>query len=153
VEFYNGSTLLKSLTTAPYAFTWSNISKGTYSITAKAYDSNGKTNVSSPVPFTVYSKVTGVSFSSISQASPCPVGTNVTFKASASGGSGSYQYQFLVKNPVSGWATTQAYSTNSSFLWNTSGLPTGTYYVQVMARNVGSTATYESTKTIKYVLK
>jgi hypothetical protein len=153
VEFYNGSTLLKSLTTAPYTFTWSNILKGTYSITAKAYDSNGKTSVSSPVSFTVYSKATGVTFSSISQASPCPVGTSVTFKASASGGSGSYQYQFLVKNPVSGWATTQAYSTNSSFIWNTPGLPTGTYYIQVMARNLGSTAIYEASKTIKYILK
>jgi hypothetical protein len=153
VEFYKGTTLLKSVTSAPYSFSWSNILKGTYSITAKAYDSNGKTSVSSPVSFTVYSKVTGVTFSSISQASPCPVGTSVTFKTSASGGSGSYQYQFLVKNPVSGWATTQAYSTNSSFIWNTSGLPTGTYYIQVMARNFGSTAIYEASKTIKYILK
>jgi hypothetical protein len=153
VEFYNGSTLLKSLTSAPYTFTWSINSKGTYSITAKAYDSNGKSNVSSPVSFTVYSKVTGVTFSSISQASPSPIGTSVTFKASASGGSGSYQYQFLVKSPVTGWATTQAYSTNCSFLWTTSGLPTGTYYIQVMARNTGSTAAYEASKSIKYVLK
>ena len=41
VEFYSGSTLIGTSTTAPYAGTWTNIPAGRYTITAKAYDSNG----------------------------------------------------------------------------------------------------------------
>jgi hypothetical protein len=38
VEFYNGTTLLGSDLSAPYSYTWSTITAGNYSITAKAYD-------------------------------------------------------------------------------------------------------------------
>jgi hypothetical protein len=153
VEFYNGSVLLNSDTTSPYTFTWSNVPKGTYTITAKAYDSYGATKVSAPITVNVVSPATAVSFTSVSAASPRPVGTSVTFNAKATGGSGTYQYQFLVKNPVTGWTVAKAYSTSSSFAWITSALPVGTYSIQVMARNVGSTISYEAWKTIKYVLQ
>ena len=38
VEFYSGTTLLGTDTTSPYAFTWSSVAAGTYSLTAVAYD-------------------------------------------------------------------------------------------------------------------
>ena len=38
VEFYNGTTLLGSDTTAPYSFTWANVPAGTYSLRAVAYE-------------------------------------------------------------------------------------------------------------------
>lgn len=41
VKFYNGSTLLKDDTTSPYSMTWSNVSAGSYSITAEATDNGG----------------------------------------------------------------------------------------------------------------
>ena len=41
VEFYSGTTLLGSDTTAPYNFTWSSVAAGTYSLTAVAYDNAG----------------------------------------------------------------------------------------------------------------
>ncbi|WP_338869014.1 Ig-like domain-containing protein [Spirosoma sp. SC4-14] len=41
VEFYNGTTLLGSATTSPYAFTLTNVSAGTYTLTAKAVDNDG----------------------------------------------------------------------------------------------------------------
>jgi beta-glucanase (GH16 family) len=53
VEFYNGSTLLGTVNTAPYNFTWSGVDQGTYTITAKAYDNGKKSTVSSPVTITV----------------------------------------------------------------------------------------------------
>ncbi|SEW45181.1 Por secretion system C-terminal sorting domain-containing protein [Chitinophaga sp. YR573] len=53
VEFYNGTTLLGTVTKAPYTFTWSNVDMGTYTITAKAYDNGKLSTVSSPVTFTV----------------------------------------------------------------------------------------------------
>jgi hypothetical protein len=41
VEFYSGTTLLGTDTSAPYSFTWSSVVAGTYSLTAVAYDNLG----------------------------------------------------------------------------------------------------------------
>jgi RHS repeat-associated protein len=53
VEFYNGTTLLNSSTTAPYSYTWSSVAAGTYSLTAKATDNAGATTTSTAVTITV----------------------------------------------------------------------------------------------------
>ena len=53
VTFYAGTTLLSTDTTSPYAFTWSNVSTGSYTLTARAVDNRGATNVSVTVPITV----------------------------------------------------------------------------------------------------
>jgi hypothetical protein len=47
VEFYNGTTLLGYSTASPYAFTWSNVAAGSYSVSAVARDNMGATTVSS----------------------------------------------------------------------------------------------------------
>jgi RHS repeat-associated protein len=41
VEFFNGASLLATTTQTPYAFTWSNVPAGTYSLTARATDNKG----------------------------------------------------------------------------------------------------------------
>ena len=46
VEFYNGTTLLGTSTTSPYAYTWPNVAVGNYPFTAKATDSKGATATS-----------------------------------------------------------------------------------------------------------
>ncbi len=46
VQFYNGTTLLSTKIVAPYTFTWTNVLPGTYTITAKATDSNSATAIS-----------------------------------------------------------------------------------------------------------
>ncbi|MBW8682826.1 Ig-like domain-containing protein [Chitinophaga rhizophila] len=51
VEFYNGSTLLGTVSKPPYTYTWENVPQGTYTITAKATD-NGKLSTTSP-PVTI----------------------------------------------------------------------------------------------------
>ena len=53
VEFYNGTTLLGSDTTAPYAWVWTNVAAGTYTLTAAAYDGAGNRTDSWPVTVTV----------------------------------------------------------------------------------------------------
>jgi hypothetical protein len=53
VEFYQGTTLLATVTTAPYTYTWTNVPLGNYTITAKAADGQGATSVSAPVSITV----------------------------------------------------------------------------------------------------
>ena len=53
VEFYAGSMLIGTVTTAPYSFDWTNLQNGTYTLTAKAYDTLGASTVSAPATITV----------------------------------------------------------------------------------------------------
>jgi hypothetical protein len=54
VDFYNGTTLLGTATTAPYSFTWTNVAAGTYTLTATATGANvGDKGTSAPVTITV----------------------------------------------------------------------------------------------------
>jgi hypothetical protein len=53
VEFYQGTTLICTATASPYACSWASAPAGSYSLTAKAYDSQGATTVSAPVGITV----------------------------------------------------------------------------------------------------
>ena len=53
VDFYNGSTLLGSDTSAPYAWSWTGVSAGTYSLSARAIDDDGAQTTSAAVSITV----------------------------------------------------------------------------------------------------
>jgi hypothetical protein len=53
VEFYHGATLIDSDTDSPYSATWSNLTAGTFAITARAYDNLGLMATSSTVSLTV----------------------------------------------------------------------------------------------------
>ena len=53
VEFFNGATLLGTVTTSPYTFNWTAVPAGSYSLTAEAFDAAGVTATSSAVPITV----------------------------------------------------------------------------------------------------
>ena len=58
VQFYNGSTLLGQLTTAPYSFSWNNVAAGSYSLSAKAVYDSGSTVASSSASVTVTAAAT-----------------------------------------------------------------------------------------------
>jgi hypothetical protein len=53
VDFYQGATLIGSSTTAPYSVTWSDVRRGNFSLTAKAFDDRGTTTTSDAVSITV----------------------------------------------------------------------------------------------------
>ncbi|MEV4580867.1 glycoside hydrolase family 48 protein [Nonomuraea jabiensis] len=53
VDFYQGTTLLGTDTSAPYSYSWTNVAAGSYSITARATDNGGATTTSTPVGITV----------------------------------------------------------------------------------------------------
>jgi len=57
VEFYKGTTKLGEDATAPYAYNWTNVPAGNYSLTAKATDNTGNTSTSAPVMATVKAPV------------------------------------------------------------------------------------------------
>lgn len=59
VEFYQGATLVKTVTAAPYEVTLSNLTAGNYNLTAKAYDNSGAVTTSSPVQVSVVNPVNG----------------------------------------------------------------------------------------------
>ncbi|MGH2840428.1 MAG: Ig-like domain-containing protein [Solirubrobacteraceae bacterium] len=53
VEFFNGSTKLGEDLAAPYTYMWGGVAQGTYSVTARATDTTGRTATSTPVSITV----------------------------------------------------------------------------------------------------
>jgi hypothetical protein len=53
VEFYNGTTKLGEDLTSPYSYTWTNVAKGSYAITAVATDNLGNKATSSSVAIKV----------------------------------------------------------------------------------------------------
>jgi len=57
VEFYNGATLVGSATTAPFTYTWSAVTAGVYTLTAKATDNLGAQSTCAPISITVTNPV------------------------------------------------------------------------------------------------
>lgn len=54
VEFYSGSTLLHTDTSAPYGFWWRPSSRGRHTLTVKAYDDGGAETTSDPISVRVW---------------------------------------------------------------------------------------------------
>ena len=77
LEFFSGTTLLGTDTTAPYTFTWSNVAAGTYSLRAVAYDSAGASANSATVSVTV-STASSTAPTAIVFAASADHSTNVT---------------------------------------------------------------------------
>ncbi len=53
VEFFQGSTSLGTVTSAPYTFVWNNVAAGNYTVTAKATDTLGLSTTSSAISVSV----------------------------------------------------------------------------------------------------
>jgi cytochrome c peroxidase len=81
---------------------------------------------------------------------PQPAGSLVVFDASASGASGSFEYQFLLG--VGGGTPTvkRGYNSFSSWAWDTTGVANGVYTIIVQARTIGSTAAFEASTTLPF---
>jgi len=54
VEFYRGTTLIGTDTSSPYSFNWTNVSQGTYTLTARAYDNRSAQTTSAGVTVVVH---------------------------------------------------------------------------------------------------
>ena len=84
--------------------------------------------------------------------SPQVQGTTVTWTATGSGGTGSYEYQFWVYGPANRWIMHQDYLANNTLVWNTSAEKAGIHEVRARVRNTGSTAQYENAAFAPYTL-
>jgi hypothetical protein len=80
-----------------------------------------------------------------SPALPQTTGTQITWTATAAGGTPPLQYEFLLYTGASAtWSVAQAYGTSTTWSWTPS--QAGQYAVQVWVKNAGSSAAYDAWK-------
>ena len=138
--------------TDTYVWDTSQLAAGQYSLQVMVR------NTGSTLPYEAYTIIpysilantpaTGATLSA-SKTSPQVKGTGILLTAGASGGSGSYEYKFMV-NTGGTWSQIQGYSTASTYTWTPA--TAGSYGLQVLVRNQGSSLAYEAYKTIPYTV-
>ena len=124
VNFYNGTTLLGGATASPYSYSWTNVSPGTYTITAIATDNSGNTATSTAITITVAPTATITAGGATTFCS----GNNVILTANSGTG---YTYQWNKAGTAISGATAASYTASSS----------GSYTVIVTAGGVSTTST------------
>jgi hypothetical protein len=148
---YGSSTALISKTLSSY--TISSLDTGTYYFVVVAVDtaeneSTPSTQVSKTISAATSPAIAVTLTPNIS--SPQNVGATVTFTAQASGGGGTYEYQFWRRSPSGVWSVIQNYSSNKTFAWDTKGAA-GTNMISVRARSAGTNVTVD--KGLDYVIR
>jgi hypothetical protein len=91
VEFYNGATLLTTVTASPYTYSWTNVAAGSYTLTAKATDNLGAATTSATVNVTVDKTTPVVSWSNPSDITQGTALSSVQLNATANV-AGSFTY-------------------------------------------------------------
>jgi Bacterial Ig domain len=131
VSFYAGATKLGQATSSPYSFTWSNVSRGHYTLTASTTDKAGLTSWAAPLDIFVY----GTGGSQISSGASPPSAVDLTAEGTADWThwglvtNTSFDYKSLVQRKISdftalGTNAVQQYSDNPiAFSWS-DGTPT-----------------------------
>ncbi|WP_442877620.1 glycoside hydrolase family 6 protein [Dactylosporangium sp. AC04546] len=141
VEFYQGTTLLGTDTSAPYSYSWTNVAAGSYSITARAYDNGGLSTNSGIVPITVTNGGGNgsptVSLTSPSTGSSYTAPATVSLAATASDSDGTVtKVDFYNGSTLLGTDTTSPYT----YTW--SNVAAGSYTLTARATdNSGNTTT------------
>ena len=144
VEFYSGSSLAASDTSSPYTATFTGVPTGSYTVTAKAYDSRGVSVTSAPITLSVGTTTTNtpptVSLTSPANATTLKAPATVTLSANASDVGGS-----ISKVEFYSGTTLVATVTNSPYSVTFTGVSAGTYVITARAYdNQGATATSSS---------
>jgi hypothetical protein len=146
VDFYRGTTLIGSDSTAPYSVTWTGAPVGTYTLTAKAFDEDGASRTSSAVSVTVNSatsRPTSVVFvPSANHATSVTSYTVAIYRASDPVSATPVATRNLGKPAV----VSGQISVDISTLVNP--LPAGSYYAVVRATGPGGTT--PSTKSANF---
>jgi len=157
IWFWNGSwSIVKDYNVVGDRWNWNTtgLADGTYYVLVYARNAGSASDVEA-VAFTPYNlatpqPATGATLTP-SPAGPRAPGTPVTWTTSASGGSGSYEYQIWFHN--GSWSIVKDYNVaGDRWDWNTTGLTDGTYYVLVYARSAGSTSDVEAVALTPYNL-
>jgi len=80
-----------------------------------------------------------------------PVGTTVTWTAGAQCPNATYQFRMLAPRSFT-WRTVRTYGSGNTYVWNTTGLASGTYRFQVWVRRSGSTKQSETSAQATFAL-
>ena len=139
VDFYRGSTQLGSATASPYAFTWSAVAAGSYTLTAVATDADGGTTTSAPVSVTVQAppnQPPTVALTAPANGATFTAPATITVTASASDPENRLaRVDFYSGSTLVGSDTGSPYS----FVW--SSVPAGSYTLTAVAVDAdGATA-------------
>ncbi|MBN7803206.1 T9SS type A sorting domain-containing protein, partial [Algoriphagus aestuariicola] len=143
VEFYNGTSLLGTDTSAPYSYSWSNVSAGEYSITAKVTDNKGAVTSSEAVKITVMANANPtISLTSPSTGTQFKVGETVSITAAAADSDGTVaKVEFYNGTSLLGTDTSAPYS----YSWT--NVSAGEYSITAKATdNKGAVTTSEAVK-------
>jgi len=147
VEFYNGSSLLGEINSAPYSYTWKEVPAGTFFITAAATDNKGLRTVSAPVTVVVEKSTTGVNqlpsvSVKISNSKKPKKHDNVVIIAEASDPDGTISKVELKSGDV-----TIVEMTATPFVYTLLNVDTGTYVITAIATdNLGASITSDAFK-------
>jgi len=131
VEFYRGTTLLGTATTAPYTYSWAGAAAGSYSLTAKATNSCGVVVTSAAVNVTVSTTNTNtppvVSLTAPAAGSSFTAPATVNITASATDNGSLTKVEFFQGATKLGEDTTAPYT----YTW--SSVVAGTYSITARA--------------------
>lgn len=145
VEFFNGATLIQSVTTSPYTFSWTNVAAGTYTITAKATDNGNLSTTSTAATITVGSGNTAPTVSLTSPANnatfTAPASVSLAATASDPGGS-------ISKVEFFNGATLIQSVTTSPYTFSWTNVAAGTYTITAKATDNGNLSTTSTAATI-----
>jgi RHS repeat-associated protein len=136
VDFYSGTSLIGTATSAPYTINWNNVGGGSYSLTARATDNLGATTISNAVNVTVNAPPAVSITSPVNGASFTAPG-NITITANATDSDGSIsRVDFYQGTILIGSATSSPYTMS----WN--NVAAGSYSLTARATdNLGATIT------------
>jgi hypothetical protein len=141
VEFFQGSTLLATVATPPYTYTWTGAPAGSYALTARATDNQGTTTTSAPASITVNAAPSNspptVSLTSPAAGASFQAPTAITLAASAADADGSIaRVDFYQGVTLIGTVTSPPYV----YTW--SGVSAGSYTLTARATdNLGAATT------------
>jgi hypothetical protein len=141
VEFFSGSTWLATVTTAPYAYTWSDVPAGSYSLTAKATDNLGATATSAAASITVAAPPPNtpptVSLTSPAAGASFQAPATITLNASAADVDGN-----IAKVDFYQGTTILSTATSAPYTFNWTNVVAGSYTLTAVATdNLGASTT------------
>lgn len=145
VEFYNGTTLLGTDTTAPYEWNWNNVTPGNYDLSVKAFDTKGQVGVSATNSIRVVNSNPVISLTSPAGASSFDAPAVVTIAANASDSDGVDRVEFYNGSTLLASDSTAPYTFN----W-TNVLP-GSYAISAKAVDVKGYSTTTTVATISVI--
>ena len=140
VQFLVGTTIVGTVTTAPYSTTWIPSAAGNFTLTARVTDSNGAAITSSAVNVTVAAAgVPTVSLTAPTNGASLTLGTAATLSATAAASSGTTvtRVDFLSGSTVVGTALSPTSGSNYSVAWT----PTAAGISSLTARVTDSNGT------------